>query len=145
MDTIVSYTGTIMASPSNRVRQHRMAKGWSQAEIARRAGISRAAVSAIEIDRLVPSVAVALPLGEAFGCTVEALFGDEDTTAGEPEWAWTPAQSVGRYWHARVGRRRVCFPVEANPAGVVAHDGIYRDGRFTPRDQNSADETLVLA
>src|SRR5438477_11684342 len=97
---IMSYTDTIMAHPTNRVRQHRTAKGWSQAELARRAGISRAAVSAIEIDRLVPSVAAALALAATFGCTVEALFGGETAASGEPEWAWPPTQAAGRYWHA---------------------------------------------
>jgi transcriptional regulator with XRE-family HTH domain len=134
-----------MAVPNNRVRQHRAAKGWSQAELARRAGISRAAVSAIEIDRLVPSVAAALALADGFGCSVEALFGAEDAASGEPEWAWPPTSAAGRYWHARVGGRRVCYPVEANPAGGVAHDGVYRDGRFTPRDGADANDTLVLA
>jgi molybdate-binding protein/DNA-binding XRE family transcriptional regulator len=142
---IMSYTDTIMPPPPNRVRQHRTAKGWSQTELAHRAGISRAAVSAIEIDRLVPSVAAALALAEALGCTVEALFGSETPASGEPEWAWPPTQSAGRYWHARVAGRQVCYPVEANPAGVVAHDGVYRDGRFTPRDESDSDETLVLA
>jgi molybdate-binding protein/transcriptional regulator with XRE-family HTH domain len=145
MDTIMSYTDTIMPQPSNRVRQQRLSKGWSQSELARRAGISRAAVSAIEIDRLVPSVAAALALGEAFGCSVEDLFGEKRAASGEPEWAWPPTQAAGRYWHARVGGRRVCFPVEVTPAGVVAHDGVYRDGRFTPRDGANAEETLVLA
>src|SRR5262245_459420 len=112
---IVSYTGTIMVQTSNRIRQHRTAKGWSQAELAERAGVSRAAVSAIEMDRLVPSVAAALALAEAFGCNVEDLFGGKANVSGEPEWAWQPAQDVGRYWHARVGGRRVCYPVEANP------------------------------
>ena len=37
----------------NHVKALRMARGWSQAELAHRAGISRAAVSAIEIERLV--------------------------------------------------------------------------------------------
>jgi DNA-binding XRE family transcriptional regulator len=44
----------------NRVRPYRESRGWSQAELARRAGISRAAVSAIEVNRLVPSVTAAL-------------------------------------------------------------------------------------
>ena len=39
------------------------------------AGISRAAVSAIEIKRIVPSVAAALALASCLGSTVEQLFG----------------------------------------------------------------------
>src|SRR5437870_1225915 len=103
----MSYTDTIMAQLSNRVRRHRTAKDWSQAELARRAGISRAAVSAIEIDRLVPSVAAALALADAFGCSVEDLFGTKPAASGEPAWAWPPTQAAGRYWHAGVGGRRV--------------------------------------
>jgi DNA-binding XRE family transcriptional regulator len=53
----------------NRVKQHRLQRGWSQEQLAENAGISRAAVSAIEIPRLVPSVAAALALARAFHCT----------------------------------------------------------------------------
>ena len=67
----------------NRVKALRLGRGWSQAELAQRAGISRAAVSAIEIERLVPSVAAALALAEAFGCRVDALF----SLNGAREWS----------------------------------------------------------
>jgi len=43
----------------NRVRAHRLARGWSQEELAARAGVSRAGVSAIETGRFVPSAATA--------------------------------------------------------------------------------------
>src|SRR6202030_4317371 len=71
---ILSYHDTIMAQatlPPNRVRAYRRERNWSQADLAQRAAISRTAVSAIEINRLVPSVAAALALAAAFGCTVE--------------------------------------------------------------------------
>src|SRR5262245_15548012 len=129
---IVSYYDTIMATAftPNRVKVFRHRHGWSQAELARRAGISRAAVSAIEIDRLVPSVAAALSLAAAFGCTVEDLFGLAPHGQAEPEWAWPPASAPCRYWLAQVGGRVLRYPVEATPAGVVAHDGLFRDGSF---------------
>jgi DNA-binding XRE family transcriptional regulator len=44
-------------------------------ELAGRAGISRAAVSAIEGDRLSPSVTTALALAAVLDCSVEELFG----------------------------------------------------------------------
>src|SRR5262249_6413045 len=91
--------------PPNRVRQYREARGWSQAELARRAGISRAAVSAVEIGRVDPSVGAALALGSALGCTVEALFCPGPGMLTGPEWAWPPAESTCRYWQARVGPR----------------------------------------
>ncbi len=90
---IMSYYDMIMAKPGqakNRVRTLRLERRWSQVDLASRAGISRAAVSAIEISRLVPSVAAALSLAAAFGCTVEDLFGEG--RAGQADastWAWT--------------------------------------------------------
>jgi transcriptional regulator with XRE-family HTH domain len=44
----------------NSLRTRRLARGWSQQQLADRAGIARASVSAIEIERLVPSTAAAL-------------------------------------------------------------------------------------
>jgi molybdate-binding protein/transcriptional regulator with XRE-family HTH domain len=131
------------SSGRNRVRDHRTSRGWSQADLARRAGVSRAAVSAIEIDRLVPSVAAALGLAAAFGCTVETLFGAAAST--EPEWAWPPAQEPCRYWQAVVGGRFYRYPVEAGPAAVTVHDGVCRGGQYTPRDGADPGATLVVA
>ena len=58
----------------NRVKQFRHERGWSQDYLAEKYGISRSAVSAIEIQRLVPSVNAALALAKAFECQVEELF-----------------------------------------------------------------------
>jgi DNA-binding XRE family transcriptional regulator len=62
------------SSLQNLVKVYRLQRGWSQAELARRSGISRAAVSAIEINRLVPSVVAGLSLARVFSCSVECLF-----------------------------------------------------------------------
>lgn len=76
-DTKMSTNDRIISiSP---VQTRRLARQWSQAELAERAGISRAAVSAIEGERLSPSVATALVLAAVFECSVEELFG-----RGEP-------------------------------------------------------------
>jgi molybdate-binding protein/DNA-binding XRE family transcriptional regulator len=128
---------------ANRVKQHRQVRGWSQAELASRAGVSRAAVSAVEIGRLVPSVAAALGLAAAFGCTVEDLFGRPSGDTA-PVWAWPPLQSPCRYWLARVGGRLTAYPVEPAPAGVP-HDGVFRDGAFVPAGPADPDATLVVA
>lgn len=128
-----------MDTSPNRVRQYRTARGWSQAELARRADVSRAAVSAIEIDRLVPSVAAALALAAAFGCTVEDLFGR--TAAPEPVWAWSPARPGGRFWQAEVGGRVIRYPAEATSAGFVPHDGVDGEPAHGPDPRT----TLVLA
>jgi DNA-binding XRE family transcriptional regulator len=70
-----------MIVSSNRIQSWRLTRAWSQAELAERAGISRAAVSAIEGERLSPSVATALALAEVFECSVEELVSPLDASA----------------------------------------------------------------
>ena len=129
----------------NNVKTLRLARGWSQAELARRAGISRAAVSAIEIERLVPSVAAALSLAGAFGCRVDGLFSLNAAPAAVPDWAWPPSGDLCRFWHAEIGGRTLLYPVEAGSLGVIGHDGIYNSGLFEPRSEILPEQTLVMA
>ena len=128
---------------ANRVRFFRLARGWSQADLAERSGLSRAAVSAIEIQRLVPSVAAALALAGVFGCSVEELFGASGNE--EPAWAWPPASESCRYWQASVNGRTWLYPVEAPAAGRTAHDGVWRDGKGTAGRDADPRSTLILA
>src|SRR5262249_57040753 len=104
--------------PPTAARHPRAPRGWSQAELAQRPGISRTAVSAIEVERLVPSVAAALALAAALGCTVEDLFGAAGRSA-DPVWAWPPGRTPCRYWQAQARGAVLPFPVEAHPPGVV--------------------------
>jgi molybdate-binding protein/DNA-binding XRE family transcriptional regulator len=145
---ILSYYDRIMADTHlvrNQVRAYRRQRGWSQEELARRGGISRTAVSAVEVGRMVPSVAAALALAGALGCTVEDLFGVAPAGPAGPEWAWPPAAVPCRYWLAQVGGRTLRYPAEATAAGVVGHDGVYRDGAFVPCGEGDPATTLVLA
>jgi molybdate-binding protein/DNA-binding XRE family transcriptional regulator len=48
--------------------------GLSQAELARRAGVSRQVVNMVERERVVPSVLTALALAEALGCSVSDIY-----------------------------------------------------------------------
>jgi molybdate-binding protein/transcriptional regulator with XRE-family HTH domain len=131
--------------PANKVKELRLNRGWSQGELARRAGMSRTAVSAVEMDRLVPSVAAALGLAAALGCSVEELFGAPGNEAAEPAWAWAPPPATARYWHARVQNRILLYPVEATALGVVAHDGVAGDDRPRRHSRVGPEETLVVA
>lgn len=139
-----------MPNPSsafNRVRERRSARGWSQAELAERAGISRTAVSAIEAERLVPSVAAALGLSRVLECSVEELFGtghSRATKAASPTWAWPPAQTPCRYWLANVDGQRRLYPVEETPLGEIPHDGVHSPGGRAANER-LADSTLVMA
>src|SRR5580704_1651677 len=93
------YNDSMLSDPGAvpRLKEFRMRRGWTQGELARRAGISRAAVSAIEINRMVPSVAAALKLAACLECTVKNLFGHAAPDASN-EWAWTPHVLQSRFW-----------------------------------------------
>ena len=128
----------------NHVRARRIARGWSQEELAARAAISRAGVSAIEMGRLAPSATAALALAAAFECRVEDLFSLVAEGPSGGEWAWEPTGEPCRYWHSRVAGRVLLYPVEPTSA-PLAHEGIFRAGRFENRSQIPASEVLVLA
>jgi molybdate-binding protein/transcriptional regulator with XRE-family HTH domain len=134
-----------MRQRTNQVKIRRVERGWSQADLAVRAGVSRAAVSAIEINRLIPSVAAALALASVFGCSVEHLFGSTDVDRTEPDWAWPPEQHPCRYWHALVNGRTLLFPTEVQPTGSVGHDGVFREGILAPSSRIAPEATLVMA
>ena len=134
----------------NRVKFRRSERGWSQAELASRAGVSRTAVSAIEIERLAPSVSAALALASALDCSVEELFGAATQAKKAADWAWKPDRVPCRFWRANVGGRVLLYPCEPPCASFVERDGIY-DGSLTrslsPRmaAKELAETTLAIA
>ena len=67
----------------NRLRVLRAERGWSQAELGSRIGVSRQAVNAIETGRHDPSLPLAFRLARLFGMTIEEIFED-----GEPKESW---------------------------------------------------------
>jgi molybdate-binding protein/DNA-binding XRE family transcriptional regulator len=130
----------------NSVLARRQARKWSQAELAERVGISRAAVSAIEGERLSPSVATALELARVFECAVEELFGTSGAhVSGESEWAWLPRAESCRYWEANVHGKSRLYPVEAPGLNPTPHDGLWRDGVLRQSRESKAQSTLVMA
>ncbi len=131
----------------NDVRTFRTRLGWSQDELARRSGLSRAGISAIETGRLVPSTAAALSMAAAMGCTVEALF---RLSGAEPadksaSWAWPSHSEPCRYWRAEIAGRRHLYPVEVSPLGLLPHDGTFRDGSFHDHARSDPSRTLIVA
>jgi molybdopterin molybdotransferase/putative molybdopterin biosynthesis protein len=75
-----------IAKFSNHLKSLRTQKGFSQGELAARAGITRQAVSSIESNLYLPTTAVALHLALVLACRVEDLFSlvaAEDIVAGK--------------------------------------------------------------
>ena len=58
----------------NRLRDLRAERGWSQAELGARAGVSRQAIIAIETGRFDPSLPLAFTLARLFGLRIEDIF-----------------------------------------------------------------------
>lgn len=57
-----------------RVRELRGERGWSQAELAERLGVSRQTVNSIETERYEPSLSLAFRIAGVFGATLESIF-----------------------------------------------------------------------
>ena len=60
----------------NRLKQFREEQGWSQGELARRLGVSRQTINAVETDKYDPSLPLALRMARLFEVTVPELFID---------------------------------------------------------------------
>src|SRR5215469_10728869 len=141
-----------------RVRNARAARGITQLELARRTGISRQALGAIESGLYQPSVAVALSLARELGETVETLFANNDEQqCARIEVSWSdpevePAGSSScKVALARVAGKIVAVPQPAvrlwlSPAaGIVDHAGQKRAAVSTYWSQAEIDSTLLIA
>ena len=65
-----------MGSLENRLKEIREAAGWSQGELARRLGVSRQTINAVETDKYDPSLPLALRMSKLFACQVPDIFVD---------------------------------------------------------------------
>jgi len=60
----------------NRLKTMREERGWSQGELARRLGVSRQTINAVETDKYDPSLPLALRMAKLFQVAVPELFVD---------------------------------------------------------------------
>jgi len=58
----------------NHVRERRSARGWTQQELAERAGVSRQTINAVETGKYEPSLSLAFVLARIFDERIESLF-----------------------------------------------------------------------
>ena len=59
---------------TNRLRVLRAERGWTQADLGGRIGVSRQAVNAIETGKYDPSLPLAFKLAQVFGSRIEEVF-----------------------------------------------------------------------
>jgi molybdate-binding protein/DNA-binding XRE family transcriptional regulator len=147
-----------MAHEAQMLRRVREARGITQSELARRAGISRQALGAIEAGVYQPSVVVALALAHELGATVEGLFGRTE----EDDRRRVAARFIGgkglhsgvaqsRVTLARVGGRMIAVAQPAVRLALASAAGtIQRTARATAevvtyRSRDEIDSTLLIA
>jgi transcriptional regulator with XRE-family HTH domain len=125
----------------SRVRAARDRAGLTQAELAQRAGVSRALVAAVEAGRHAPAVDAALRLATALDSTVEALFGPAEPERAAPVLGERLADGT-RVRAGRVGERLV---VSAAPAlgGWAPADGVLARGGLQRFAEGSLDGAVV--
>ena len=147
-----------MAKDSKTVRNVREARGLTQLELARRAGISRQALGAIEAGTYQPGVTVAIALARELGQSVETLFGDSGEASSnriEVDWSVNgPASHTAlrcRVALARVGGKVVAVEQSAAQltlpaaAGMIGRTKRRRAEVETFRTQEEIDSTLLVA
>jgi len=67
---------SLEAPLENRLKHYREEQGWSQGELARRLGVSRQTINAVETDKYDPSLPLALRMARLFKVAVPDLFID---------------------------------------------------------------------
>src|SRR5262245_46607374 len=130
----------------NRIRSRRQAAGLSQQELARRCGLTRQAINAIEAGHYVPSTLVALRLSMTLGCRVEELFRlTESRVRVEAEWLGEASANVGctRIQLARVGDRLLARPMPG-AAAFSAADGLTVAVERPPRARRGAKPRVTI-
>jgi len=63
---------------TNRVKELRGERGWTQHQLATAVGVSRQSINSIERNRYVPSLPLALKFAEVFECATDAIFAMEE-------------------------------------------------------------------
>jgi putative transcriptional regulator len=59
---------------TNRVKELRLQRGWTQQELADVVGVSRQSINSIECNRYVPSLPLALAFARVFACPTDEIF-----------------------------------------------------------------------
>jgi putative transcriptional regulator len=129
-----------------RIAARRLALGWSQNELARRAGVNHPTLFKIEADqRRNPSIRVVVLIAHALGTSAEALFGIER----EEKRLLVEANKTAMVVEIRPLGRKITDAARSRAQGIVA-SALERAGARvreapTPSDEEGAEESRLLA
>jgi putative molybdopterin biosynthesis protein len=122
----IPYIPVMATRLGNGLGAERSRRGWTQAQAAEAASITRQSYAAIEAGSSVPSTEVALRLARAFGRSVEALFRlpEEPAERVRARWAGAGAPAGQRVRLVRVAGASVAYPVGAGERPLQPADGV---------------------
>jgi putative molybdopterin biosynthesis protein len=136
-----------VSSVENHIRGKRQAAGLSQQELARRCGLTRQAINAIEANQYIPNTVVALRIARTLGCRVEELFRlSEERPRVEAEWLGEAPIDDGqqsRIQLVRVGDRLLAHPL-TGAAAFSAADGLTVPVKRTQRLHASSHPSVTV-
>ena len=117
------------ASPAGHLGELRRQRGLTQADLARRVGVSRQFLNQMEAGRTVPSVLVALRVARELGTNVESLYGDRMAPESVLPYVSEdgPLMPGTRVRLGNVEGKWVAYPAESSQSvgsGYVAADGL---------------------
>lgn len=140
-------------SITNRLSSTRQSRGLSAADLAKRTGVTRQTIHAIEAGDYVPNTAVALKLARELEVTVEELFSLETSESARVETvdvavlARTPEKTGRPLQLSKVGAQWIGVPATPSPYFLPDSDGLVARGH-TARllgDEQELAKRLVLA
>lgn len=123
------------ATIENRLAQIRKKRGAGASDLARRVGVSRQTIYAIEAGTYVPNTEVALRLARELEVGVDELFSltgpakDPVETVTADLLSASPAESGQPVRICQIGSRWVSVPVSASPYYLPEADGIIRQSK----------------
>jgi putative molybdopterin biosynthesis protein len=133
------------------LKRFRMAKGWSQTQLADMVGVKRQAVYDIEAGRYLPNTLVALRLAKHLECSVEDLFESEFLSEKEPiTLVDNESAHCSRVAAARVRGKLIGIPLGGKYGlndGFHAADGLLDHGGYNLRllcSPQQLDNTILL-
>jgi putative transcriptional regulator len=77
MTSTLYYLESLLVMTSrvtNRVKDLRLRRGWTQQDLAEAVGVSRQSINSIECNRYVPSLPLALSFARVFGAATDEIF-----------------------------------------------------------------------
>lgn len=137
----------------SRLAEIRSSRGIAAAEIAKRIGVTRQTIYAIEAGNYVPNTEVALKLAQELEVSVEELFAlderrEQGVAAMAADFLGPPKAAKGQAVRlGQVGTKWVSVPVSASPYFLPEADGILTERNrvaIFPSD-GSAKKRIVLA